>query len=32
MDAIVANIGLYALAAFAAGFVLSWVACARADR
>ena len=29
MDAIVANIGLYALAAFGAGFVLAWIACAR---
>jgi hypothetical protein len=29
MDVIVANIGLYALAAFGVGFVLSWIACAR---
>jgi hypothetical protein len=29
MDDIVANIGLYVLAAFGAGFVLSWIACAR---
>jgi hypothetical protein len=31
MEAIVANVGLYALAAFGAGFVLAWIACARAD-
>ena len=29
MDAIVANVGLYALAAFGAGFVLALIACAR---
>jgi hypothetical protein len=31
MDDIVANIGLYMLAAFGAGFVLSWIVCARAN-
>lgn len=31
MDELIANIGLYALAAFGAGFVLAWIACARAD-
>jgi hypothetical protein len=29
MDAIIANIGLYALCAFGAGFLLALVACAR---
>jgi hypothetical protein len=29
MDDIVTNIELYALAAFGAGFVVSWIACAR---
>ena len=30
MDDLIANFGLYALAAFGAGFVLAWIACARA--
>lgn len=29
MDDIVANLGLYALAVFAVGFVFAWIACAR---
>ncbi len=32
MDDLIANFGLYALAACGAGFVLAWIACARADR
>jgi hypothetical protein len=31
MDILIANFGLYALAAFGAGFVLAWIACARAN-
>jgi hypothetical protein len=31
MDAVVANVGLYALAAFGAGFVLALIACARSN-
>jgi hypothetical protein len=31
MDAIIANVGLYALAAFGAGFLLALIACARPD-
>ena len=31
MDDLIANFGPYALAAFGAGFVLAWIACARAD-
>lgn len=31
MDDIVANLGMYALGAFAAGFVLAWIACAKVE-
>jgi hypothetical protein len=30
MDDLIANLGWYALAAFGAGFVVAWIACARA--
>ena len=30
MDAIIANVGLYTLSAFGAGFLLALIACARA--
>ena len=32
MDDIIANLGLYALAAFAVGFVFAWIACARVEQ
>jgi hypothetical protein len=31
MDYLIANLGWYVAAAFAAGFVVSWIACARVE-
>lgn len=32
MDDIIANLGLYALGAFAVGFVFAWITCARVEQ
>lgn len=32
MDDIIANLGLYALAAFAVGFVFAWITCAKVEQ
>lgn len=31
MDYLIANLGWYALAAFAVGFVMAWIACGRVE-
>ncbi len=32
MDYLMANFGWYLLAAFAGGFIVAWIACARVER